>query len=71
MEQNNIARCKELNSGEWHEIVEWGAETGSLKDWQSGIASTLSGYAAEGWSKSPSPKQAKHGCAMIEAWKQK
>jgi len=43
MEQNNIARYKELNSGEWHEIVEWGAETGSLKDWQSGIASTLSG----------------------------
>ena len=48
MEQNNIARYKELNSGEWHEIVEWGAETGSLKDWQSGIASTLSGYAAGG-----------------------
>ncbi|MDB2496358.1 AIPR family protein [Verrucomicrobiales bacterium] len=70
-DQNNIARCRELSSGEWHEIVEWGAETGSLKAWQSGIASTLSGYAAGGWSKSPSPKQAKHGCAMIEAWKKR
>lgn len=70
-DQNNIARCRELISSEWHQIVEWGAGIGALEKWQIGIANTLAGYAAGGWTKSPSPKQAKHGCTMIEAWKQK
>jgi hypothetical protein len=31
------------------------------------VAGTLSGYAAQGWPKPPSPKQARRGAEIIEA----
>lgn len=43
-----------------------GTEIRELKEWQRGVAYTLASYAAEGWIRSPSVKQAKHGSAMIE-----
>jgi hypothetical protein len=37
-----------------------------LKDWEAGIALTLSGYAASGWDRNPSPKQASHAVRIIQ-----
>ncbi|MBE3064042.1 MAG: AIPR family protein, partial [Spirochaetes bacterium] len=66
-DQNNIARCLELSEKEWLAIAEWGQKSGDLADWQRGISRTLAGYAAEEWTKMPSPKQAKYGTRMIES----
>lgn len=65
-DHNNIARCKELIATQWLRIEAWGRESGKLEELERGIAHTLAGYAAEGWSRSPSKKQAKRGAAMIE-----
>lgn len=66
-DQNNIARCVELNAKQWMAIAEWGQSSEELAAWQRGIARTLAGYAAEEWLKLPSQKQAKYGARMIEA----
>lgn len=63
---NNIARCMALSDKQWNDVALWGIKAGALKEWQRGIARTLAGYAAEGWTKQPSQKQAKHGADMIE-----
>lgn len=66
-DHNNIARCMELGATEWLDIVNWGGTSRELKKWQLGIATTLASYAAQGWERRPSAKQAKHGAVMIEA----
>lgn len=50
-------RVKNLDATRWTGIAEWGARTGRLHWRQSGIATTLSGMAAQQWRKDPSPKQ--------------
>jgi hypothetical protein len=61
----NIEACKKVSGEEWLRIHAWGNKTGKLQKWQIGIAHTLAGYAASGWEKGPSPKQAKHGIAIL------
>ena len=68
-DQNNVARCLELNAAQWMAIVAWGNGQGALGALQLGVATTLASYAAQGWLRSPSPKQAKHGATMIAAAK--
>lgn len=51
------ARIKGLEAARWTGIAEWGGRTGRLHWRQSGIATTLSGMAAQQWRKDPSPKQ--------------
>jgi hypothetical protein len=65
-EQNSIARCRELTEAQWLKIATWGHESGALLTWQKGIARTLAGYAAEGWQRLPSIKQARQGVKMID-----
>lgn len=60
-----IHRCQKVSAQDWIRISQWGSETGSLKDWQAGIAATLGGYAARDWSKAPSIKQAKRGLEIL------
>jgi hypothetical protein len=62
---DEIAECKKLGGEAWFAIHAWGQKSGLLADWQVGIAHTLSGYAAGGWRKDPSPKQARHGARII------
>lgn len=64
--QNNMARCLEIDAATWFRIQLWGAESGKLQAWQIGIANTLAGYAAQGWEKRPSPKQADHGMKIVQ-----
>lgn len=66
-DHNNAARCMELTSTQWMSIVTWGNGPGELKKWQLGLSTTLASYAAQGWSRTPSQKQAKQGAVMIEA----
>jgi hypothetical protein len=66
-DHNNIAICRELSERQWLAVSTWGQARGTLEEWQRGLARTLAGYAAEGWKKMPSKKQAKHGARMVEA----
>lgn len=50
-------RVKGLDAARWTGIAEWGGRTGKLHWRQSGIATTLSGMAAQQWRKDPSAKQ--------------
>lgn len=62
---DHIAICKTADGPTWFRIHGWGTRTGMLKDWEAGIAHTLSSYAAGGWERGPSPKQARHGAIIL------
>lgn len=62
----NIERCKCVDGPTWLSIHAWGKKSGHLQKWQIGISHTLAGYAASGWSRGPSVKQAKHGVAILD-----
>lgn len=64
--QTNVARCLQVSAEKWFQTQLWGSESQELKGWQIGIANTLAGYAAQGWPRKPSEKQAKHGVAILE-----
>jgi hypothetical protein len=63
--ENNVARCIAVDAERWFKIQLWGSKTGELEAWQCGIANTLSGYAAGGWRRKPSEKQARHGVEIL------
>ncbi len=50
-------RVKRVDAQRWISIAEWGTRSGKLHWRQTGIATTLSGMAAQQWRKDPSPKQ--------------
>jgi hypothetical protein len=61
----NIAACKRLDGPTWLRVSGDGRRLGLLKEWEAGIAHTLSGYAASGWDRNPSPKQAGHAVRIM------
>ena len=63
---DNISICKKVDGESWFRIHAWGKQTGMLEKWQAGIAHTLSSYAANGWERNPSPKQAKQGAKILK-----
>ena len=65
--ENNIARCQEIKAQQWLEALTWARQSGQFSELTLRVAGTLAGYAAQGWENPPSPKQAKHGAAIIEA----
>lgn len=64
-DRENIARVMQISAEEWVLISGWGARTNNLQPWQCGIATTLASYAAGGWARVPSDKQAKHGVKIL------
>jgi hypothetical protein len=66
-EENNIARCKEVNASQWLAALTWARQSGQFTELTLKVAGTLAGYAAQNWEKPPSIKQAKHGASIIEA----
>jgi hypothetical protein len=64
--QSNVARCLQVDAETWFKLQLWGRESGQLQPWQIGIANTLSGYAAQGWTRKPSEKQAKHAVVILQ-----
>jgi hypothetical protein len=64
-DRENIARVMQVSPEQWLHLVSWGARSGELEDLQIGIASTLAGYAATGWSRVPSARQARQGVQIL------
>ncbi len=56
---DRVARCMAIPSSVWMEVAERGQKTGTVHWKVAGICRTLAGYAAGGWERKPSPKQAK------------
>jgi hypothetical protein len=65
-DHENIARVMQLRPEQWLRIVAWGGESGALKEWQIGIASSLAGYAAANWYRTPTPKQALQAVKILQ-----
>jgi hypothetical protein len=53
-----IEHCRAISPERFVEIVGWGHRNG-LPKWQLGILTTVTGYAASNWERSPSAKQAR------------
>jgi len=66
-DHNNIARCMEVDAAQWVTAVNWAKKSGRFEQITVQVAGTLAGYAAQGWPKPPSPKQARRGAEIIEA----
>ena len=64
-DRENIARVMQVSAEEWVSISGWGTRNSTLKPWQCGIATTLASYAAGGWARVPSEKQANHGVKIL------
>lgn len=64
---DRIARCMAISSAVWLEVAERGQKTGILHWTVAGICRTLAGYAAGGWERKPSPKQAKPALEAVLA----
>jgi hypothetical protein len=64
-DRENVARVMQVGADEWIHIYGWGARTGHLEAWQLGITTTLAAYAAAGWNRVPSAKQAAQGVRII------
>ncbi|WP_292600470.1 AIPR family protein [Mesorhizobium sp.] len=65
-EHSAAVRCMALSAEHWFALHLWGRRTGNLAEWQVGIALTFSGYAGDGWRKTPSIKQARQGVRILE-----
>ncbi len=65
--QSAASECMKLTGEQWFALQTWGRRTGELSEWQAGIAHTLSSYAAAGWQRTPSLKQARHAVRILEA----
>jgi hypothetical protein len=56
---DRIERCMQVSSQAWMEVAELGQKAGVVHWRVAAICRTLAGYAAGGWERKPSPKQAK------------
>ena len=65
LDRENIAKTMQLSGDEWLAVHRWATEK-ELHYSLPGIALTLGGYAANGWQKVPSAKQAKQAIKMIQ-----
>jgi hypothetical protein len=66
-ERASLAECMKLSAEQWFALHLWGRRNGNLAEWQAGIAHTLSSYAAGGWQRMPSVKQARQAIRILEA----
>ncbi|MEO8058360.1 MAG: AIPR family protein [Burkholderiales bacterium] len=64
--QSAASECMKLTGEQWFALQTWGRRTGELTEWQAGIAHTLSSYAAAGWQRTPSVKQARQAMRILE-----
>ena len=64
-DRENIARVMQVRTEEWLHLIRWGSRSQELRSWQTGIATTLAGYAATSWTRVPSKKQAKQATEIL------
>jgi hypothetical protein len=60
VDYERISRCMQIPSAVWLEIAERGQKTNTIHWTVANICRTIAGYAAGGWERKPSVKQAKH-----------
>lgn len=65
-QQASAAECMKLSAEQWFSLHLWGKRSGCLAEWQAGIAHTLSSYAASGWQRIPSAKQANQAIRILD-----
>jgi hypothetical protein len=65
-----IAQCLEVSGTLWLEVAERGQQAGVVHWRVAGICRTLASYAAGGWQRKPSPKQAKPALEALQAARQ-
>jgi hypothetical protein len=66
IDRQNINRVLQNRAEDLMAIGIWGRTSGKLSEIQIGIVLTVATYAADGWEKIPSHKQAKHVVAALE-----
>lgn len=64
---DRIRRCMEIDSALWLQAGELGQRAKVLHWKTAGILRTLAGYAAGGWERQPSVRQAKYGLEALQA----
>lgn len=64
-----ISKAREIDATTWLQIASWGKRSRSSSR-LAGIAATLAQYAADGWSKSPSIKQAMWGLELAKKFRE-
>lgn len=60
-----IEECQRYDASTWAKLSYWGISANTLDYYERGVAHTLSEYAASGWAKKPSPKQARIGLRVL------
>jgi hypothetical protein len=65
-DENNIARCIELDAAGYTRLIDWAKKAGA-EDKKIAIAGTLAGFALLGWPRSPTKAQAWHVAQLIRA----
>jgi hypothetical protein len=63
---DRIARCMKINGATWLEVAERGRQAGVIHWTVANICKTLAAYAAGGWERKPSAKQAKPALEAFE-----
>lgn len=67
VDYDRISRCMAVSGATWLEVAELGQRAG-LVHWKvAGICRTLAGYAAGGWERKPSAKQAKPALEALQS----
>lgn len=64
---DRIERCMSMDAATWLEIAEKGQQAGIIHWRVAGICRTIAGYAAGGWQRKPSTKQAKPALDALRA----
>jgi hypothetical protein len=65
-DSENISKVMKVPAEAWLSIHGWGVRTKSLPFILAGVAHTLSGYAASGWTRIPSAKQANAAAKILK-----
>ena len=65
-DRDNLAAVMLIPDSAWLDIHRWAVKSGTVPEFQCGIAHTLIGYAAGGWAKVPSRKQARYAVEILE-----
>jgi len=67
-DRDRQAKVVKHSAAEWIEIIAWARKSGRFEDKQISIASTLAGYASNGWLDIPSPYQTAPVVELIDGW---
>jgi hypothetical protein len=67
VDYERIARCMEVSGATWLEVAERGQRAGLIHWKVAGICRTLAGYAAGGWERKPSAKQARPAIDALQS----